>query len=158
MKRILIGCLALSVIGFVLVGWITFGDRSSFQLGLAAYEGLPHTASDITIYQEKNISGVYVADFKIAEADFVSFATDKGWALQPITGSAAVFQANAFQEARPNDKKEITDGLYYSKRAPNGGGVTVAYDRKGAVDILITALDNMPNKKRIELTAARLWV
>ena len=107
-----------------------FGDRSSFQTGLDRYEGLPHTASDITIYENKNMSGVFIADFKIAERDFVSFAATQHWSLEPISGSASVFQAKAFHEGRSNDKKEISDALYYSKRAGNGGGVTVAYDRK----------------------------
>ena len=82
------------------------------------------------MYQKRNISGVFIADFTITEPDLVSFAVQKHWAVQPISGSAFVFQARAFQENRPNDKKEITDGLYYSQRAGNGGGITVAYDRK----------------------------
>jgi len=130
MKRIVVSCVGLTVIGVLALGWAMFGDRSSFQTGLDRCEGLPQTASDITIYEAKNISGVLIADFKIAEHDFVSFAATKHWSLEPISNSASVFQAKAFHEGRSNDKKEITDGLYYSKRAANGGGVTVAYDRK----------------------------
>jgi len=130
MKRIVVGCVCLIVVGVLVLGWAMFGDRSSFQTGLDSYEGLPHTASDITIYRNKNMSGVFIADFRIPEHDFVSFAADQHWSLQPILGSASVFQAKAFHEGRENDKKEIIDGLHYSKRAANGGGVTVAYDRK----------------------------
>jgi hypothetical protein len=130
MKRVFIIVLALGLLGIVLLGWSMFGDHSRFQTGLGRYEGLPSTASDITVFQNRNISGIFIADFKIAEPDFVSFAVEKHWAVQPISGSVFIFQARAFQESRPNDKKEITDGLYYSQRADNGGGVTVAYDRK----------------------------
>ena len=130
MKRFVIGCLCLIAVGFLLLGWAMFGDRSSFQTGLDRYEGLPNTASDITIYENKNMSAIFIADFKIAEHDFVSFAATQHWSLEPISGSASVFQAKAFREGRANDKKEIIDGLYHSKRAANGGGVTAAYDRK----------------------------
>ena len=129
MKRIVVVSLCVIVVGVLVLGWAMFGDRASFHTGLDSYEGLPHTASDISIYENKNMSGIF-ADFKIAEHDFVSFAATQHWSLQPISGSASVFQAKAFHEGRSNDKKEVIDGLYYSKRAGNGGGVTVAYDRK----------------------------
>ena len=131
MKRIVVGCVCLIVVCVLVLCWAMFGDRSSFQTGLDSYAGVPHTASDITIYENKNMSGIFIADFKIAEHDFVSFAATQHWSLEPISGSASVFQAKAFHEGRPNDKKEIIDGLYHSKRAANGGGVTAAYDRKG---------------------------
>jgi hypothetical protein len=130
MKRILIIVIALGVTVVVLLGWGMFGDHSSFQTGLVKYEGLPAAASDITVYQNRNISGAYVADFKISEPDFVSFAREKHWDVQPIAGPVSVFQAKAFHDRRPNDKKEITDGLFYSQRTANGGGITTAYDRR----------------------------
>lgn len=105
-------------------------EHSWFRRGLDRYEGLPAKASDITVFRDDNIAGLFLADFKIPEHDFVSFATEKHWPVEPISGAIFIFQAKAFQEGRPNGKKEITDGLYYSKRAANGGGITVAYDRK----------------------------
>jgi hypothetical protein len=130
MKRVVIGCLGLGLVGILLLGWAVFGDQSSFQTGLSSCQGVPQTASDITLYQNKNMSGVFVADFKISERDFVSYAAEQHWELQPIPGSTTVFQAKAFHDGRPNDKKEIVDGVFYTKRSGNGGGVTVTYDRK----------------------------
>ena len=130
MKRILIAVLAAGVLGILLLGWSMFGDHSSFQTGLDRYEKLPATSSDITIFRNSNITGEFLADFKVSEHDFVLFATENHWLVQPITNAAVVFQAKAFHEGHPNDTKEISDGLYYSQRAANGGGVTVAYDRK----------------------------
>src|SRR6266516_1197030 len=106
MKRIVVGCFVLIAVGFLVLGWAMFGDRSSFHTGLDRYEGLPHTASDISIYAGKNSSGVFSADFKIAENDFVSFAATRHWSLEPISGSASVFEAKAFHERRTNKKKE----------------------------------------------------
>ena len=130
MKHALIIVLVLVGLGLLLSGWVMFGDHSSFQTGVSQYEGLPSTASDITVYRNKNISGVFAADFKISEPDFISFAAQQHWAIQPISGSETVFRASDFHEGRPVATKEIHDGLYYSQRAGNGGGTTVAYDRK----------------------------
>ena len=43
--------LALSVGLMLLLNWAMFGDQSSFQKGLAKYEGVPATASDHTVLQ-----------------------------------------------------------------------------------------------------------
>jgi hypothetical protein len=131
MKRVLITVLVLGVSGFLLLNWLLFGDRSSFQSGLAQYTDLPAAASDITVYQQRNITDQFAADFIITETDFVSFAAENQWALEPITNSARIFYARAFHRGEPNDTKDLTNGLYYSKRAANGGGITVAYDRDG---------------------------
>ena len=129
MKRLIIIVLALSVAAVVLLGWSMFGDRSSFQTGLKQYENLPNTASDITIYQNRNISGTFVADFKIYEPDFILFARKKGCEVQAISSPTYVCQAKAFQEGKPNDRKEVTNGLFYSQRAANGGEISLTYDR-----------------------------
>ena len=130
MKRIAIIVSIFAVAGFFLLNYLLFGNRSSFQTGLVSFEGLPKTASDITVFQNKNISGDFIADFKIAEPDLEAFASSNGWLLQTITNRELIFYATAFHEGRANEKKEIIDGLYYSKRGENGGGITIAYDRK----------------------------
>lgn len=130
MKRIISIVFLLGLVGILLLSWAMFGDHSSFQTGLKSYEGIPSTASDITVYRNNNISGVFLADFKMIESDFVSYAAENKWAINVISNSELVFYAKAFQEGRPNDKKEIGDGFYYSQHDGNGGGVTVGYDRK----------------------------
>lgn len=130
MKRIVTSIFGLGLIIILLLGWVMFGDNATFQTGLRNYNGLPSTASDIAIYRNRNISGNFVADFKITETGFLAFATEKHWHVQPISDGVSIFEANAFHEGRPNDKREIGDGLYYSERTANGGGVTLAYDRK----------------------------
>src|SRR6478736_1378015 len=105
MKPIVIKLLALALAVGLLLGWSMFGGRSSFRTGLRQYEGLPSTASDITVYRNGNISGTFVADFKISEADFVSFGRERQWDVKPISRSESVFQAKAFHDGRPNDRK-----------------------------------------------------
>lgn len=121
--------LALSVGLLLLLNWAMFGDQSSFQKGLAKYEGVPATASDITVYQNKNISGVYVADFKISEADFLAFAREKNWGVKPIDGADWVFQAEAFRIGSPNDKRKIKEGWFCSQPNAKGHWIEAAYER-----------------------------
>jgi hypothetical protein len=133
MNRIIITVIAvvfaLSVGLSLLLNWAMFGDHSSFQKGLAKYEGVPATASDITVYENKNISDRYVAEFKISEADFLAFAREKNLGNKPIAGSASVYQAEAVHNGRPNDKKRIHDGWFCAQPDPEGQFIEVAYER-----------------------------
>jgi hypothetical protein len=116
----------LSVVAMFLFNWAMFGDHSEFHTGLAHYEGLPASASDITVYRNRNISGTFVADFKISEPDFVAFAREKHLDVKPISRPEEIFHAKAFHERRVNeDRKRITDGLFYS----NFEAAIAAYDR-----------------------------
>jgi len=150
MKRIVVVSLCLILVGVLVLGWAMFGDRSSFHTGLDSYEGLPHTASDISIYENNNMSGIFIADFKIAEHDFVSFAATEHWSLQPISGSASVFQAKAFHEGRPNDKREIIDGLYYITQSGQATEAELRWHTIGGTDVdtLTVALDNGSSSER----------
>jgi hypothetical protein len=129
MKRIFLTALALGVTAVLFLAWSMFGDHSSFYTGLKQHEKVPSSGSDITIYQNQNISEIFAADFRISEPNFLSFAREKHWDVQPISGSVFVSQAATLHEGQPNDKKLITDGWLYSKRAPTGAGITIAYDR-----------------------------
>lgn len=106
-----------------------FGRNESYQTGLSSYTGLPPTASDITIFMNRNITGTVIADFKITENDFVAYAKEKSWSLQPITAPKKIRHAQAYHEGRFAEHKEITDGLYYERREADGGGTTLMYDR-----------------------------
>jgi hypothetical protein len=107
-----------------------FGDRSSFESGLGNYEGIPETASDINVFKNDNISGMFLADFEIGEDEFVRFAENEGWDLDRVSGREHIYVAKAYFEKAANPRITITTGLFYSKRARNGGGVSVVYDRK----------------------------
>lgn len=106
-----------------------FADHSVFETGLDSYEGLPPNASNITVYRNSNISGVFLTDFAISEAQFIQFAAENNWGVEQLSDPVSVFHATAFHQGQPNDKKIISNGLYYCKHAANGGGVTIAFDR-----------------------------
>ena len=119
------------LVNCTVVSLVMFGDRSSFEGGLGNYEGIPEAASDINVFKNDNISGMFLADFEIGEDEFVRFAESEGWDLDDVSGSEHIFVAEAYFEKAANPWTTIRNGLYYSKRARNGGGVTVGYDRKG---------------------------
>lgn len=131
-KKYKIGCISfvvLVVIALIVFNWIMFGDHSSFESGLAKYEYLPDTAHDITVYTNLNISGTFICDFSMKEEIFKDFAKKQDWKIKEIKFPEYIFDAYEFHKGNTHKKHQIKSGLYYSKRADNGGGITVGYDR-----------------------------
>lgn len=135
-NKIIIGCLSIIAICivicvtvFCILAWMMFSDQSSFKTGLDKYTYLPDSAHDITVFTNLNISGVVLCDFKIEEKDFKDFGEKQEWKIEEIKQPKELFLALSFHKKNTNDKHQIKNGLYYSKRASNGGGITVAYDR-----------------------------
>lgn len=93
------------------------------------YDGIPVSASDINIFKNENFSGMFLTDFAISEANFVSFADEQGWVLEGVSGRENIFVAKPYFEEAENPRRAITSGYYFTDRAPNGGGITVAFDR-----------------------------
>ena len=129
MKRAIAGTLILGIAAVLFLGWNMFGDHSFYKEGLSSFEGLPSTASDISVYRNNNISGLFISDFQIAELDFVSFAASNRWAIQRTQGLVYVYEARAFKDGPPGGKKEINAGIFFEDRTASGSGITVAYDR-----------------------------
>lgn len=75
------------------------------------------------------MSGMFLCDFSIDEESFKAFSKIQKWEIEEIIEPKDLFTARAFHEGTPNEKHKIKNGLYYSKRAANGGGVTAGYDR-----------------------------
>jgi hypothetical protein len=67
---------------------------------------LPSSATDISYYKRDGFGWIKDYECSISEHDFLSLAEKEGWKLQ-----------------------EEKNRLFYEKRYPNGGGVTVYYDK-----------------------------
>lgn len=117
------------LVNCTVVSLVMFGDRPSFEEGISKYEGVPSSASDINIFKNENFTGMFLVDFAISEDDFVGFAEEMGWVLEGISGRENIFVAKLYFEEAENPRRAITSGYYFSDRAPNGGGITVAFDR-----------------------------
>ncbi len=130
-RVVIIACIAVVVITGLAVagfGWLMFGDHSHFETGLAKSKYLPPTAHDINIYTNPNITGWFVCDFSMNEEDFKKLAEKQGWNPREIKEPEKILTAKSVHDGTHKEHK-LKNGLYYSKRAPNGGGVTVGYDR-----------------------------
>ena len=130
MKRLIFALVVHSIAAVAFICWSIFADHTLYKEGLSSFDGLPSSASDISVSRNQNISGLFVSDFRIAESDFVSFAVSNHWDLQTIAGSAYVYEARALKDGTVRAKKEITNGWFFSRRNDSGAGVDVAYDRK----------------------------
>ena len=131
-KIILVSIATIIVIiagGFSLLCWAMFSARSSYSEHLSVFEGIPRTASDITVFTNKNITGTIVAEFDIREADFVAWAVQNQWGVTEIVSPIVIGTPQAYNEGDPNRRTSIERGLYATHRRLNGGGVDVAYDR-----------------------------
>ncbi len=131
--KVVLACLVLAWCLFVnafVAGWFFLGDRVSFTAGQSEYAGLPESASDIDVYRNENFTGMFLADFSIGEAAFREFAEVQGWPLAEIRVLEQLFVAQAYYDGAENPRTVITSGLYFSERGGNGGGITVAFDRR----------------------------
>ena len=115
--------------GFAFLCWAMFSDRSSYSEHLSVFDGIPRTASDITVFTNKNITGTVVAEFDICEADFVAWAAQNQWGVAEIVSRITIDTPQAYNKGDPNRRTSIERGLYATHRRSNGGGIDVAYDR-----------------------------
>ncbi|MCI5114492.1 MAG: hypothetical protein D3912_06615 [Candidatus Electrothrix sp. AX1] len=135
--RIILGLVAVCVAGGAFLTWAMFGDHSSYGERLTEHELLPEAASDISLYRNQNFSGIFVADFTISEADFMSWAQSLDLQPELISEPQEIRDAQAFVHGEMNTFHIIKHGLYVSRRRPNGGGVDLAYNRdngRGYID------------------------
>ena len=107
-----------------------FSDHSSYETGINQNEHLPKSAKDINLFRNSNISGRFVCDFSIGEDPFKLFAKKELWEPKEVTEQVQISTAISVHENNYKKSMIITNGLFYSKRTPNGGGITVAYNRE----------------------------
>ena len=101
---------------------------------------LPPTASNVSYYKSY---GYTAYEFEMSEADFRCWAR---FEVKPITSKVQINRfsymtrdSSALDLNSPDERWKrweeagtatVTDGLYYSERRSNGGGVSLAYDRQ----------------------------
>jgi len=104
-------CTASAVIIFVIIPtvllMITFLPHEP-ETGkhVVSVDWLPDSSTDINYFRIGGFGWVKNYDCFIPEDDFLVFAKENGWKLE-----------------------EMDDGYFYEKRHPNGGGVSVNYDK-----------------------------
>ncbi len=101
-------CIVIFLFGsFVGIFYIAFHTSEPIAgKNVDSVDWLPPSATDINYYKRDGFGWILDYDCFIPEDDFLELAGKKGWELQA--------------------KENI---LFYEKRHPNGGGVTVDYDK-----------------------------
>lgn len=126
---VLLGLLAVFLIG---LNWILFGNHAEWAEHVTSYGRAPAGARDISWYESRNISGNVAFEFLLPETEFKAWAEGQNWLLEEITPTRPpVLPWTPSMFIHKNDvlTPEVTTGLFYEKRAGNGGGVTAVYDR-----------------------------
>ena len=129
-KKIGLVLIVLACLSAAYEFWAMFTDQSEVAEHVEAVDWLPATASNISYYVNKNISGIVACEFTMAESDFLDLATKHEWQMDKIESSTSMTRYTWFVEgSKPSDHyATIEQGYYYSKRRPSGAGITVAYD------------------------------
>jgi hypothetical protein len=100
---------------------------------------LPKSASNVSYYRSYSFTAY---EFDISEADFLAWSF---WKMQPITKPVSVIRYSytnhpPYLSQTPTSEEleqwysqchaTVSNGWWYERRQSNGGGVSVAYDRK----------------------------
>lgn len=122
------------LVGFL--AFIAFGLAYSHPesgTGLSSVGWLDSKASDISYYRANDFGGAFAYEFRISIVDFETLARERSWQIAPLTEPRHTMRYSFFlpeSDARRQTPQfaEVERGLFYEKRRPNGGGVTVIYD------------------------------
>lgn len=124
---------AVVLIGFALLAW--FPSEPVVEMGFhrATLEDLPSTASDISFYRDQGFGGTFLCEFKISKSNFEALAGTRGWIVIPLSEEKSVPRYTyALPEGHsaklPPYHVKVSDGLFFEKRQPNNGGISVLFD------------------------------
>jgi len=128
--RIVLVILFIAFLGAGYILWTMFSDRSEVVEHVDTVDWLPASASNISYYMNKNITGMLTCEFAIAESDFLDFAMQNEWPVSKMESPINVTRYTKFiEKSKTSDHYAVVEqGYYYSKQWPNGAHISVAYD------------------------------
>ncbi|QJE97392.1 hypothetical protein [Luteolibacter luteus] len=128
-KRLAVGCLIMLLAGgpgLGFIGWMIFGNHSRYVTGAKDHEFADPSAGPIDYYENRNISGLQVVTYAVAEDEFKPFAERHGWKLE-WKPEGAIIPTPAACAAGDFSFKPLGPCWYYEDRRSNGGGISVAF-------------------------------
>lgn len=96
---------------------------------------LPPEASDISYYSREGFGWFRFAEGTMTEEDFRAFAVSNDWDLEEKE-NVSVHMRSVLGRPPPREVREgiemdrVRDALVYENRRPNGGGITLVFDRE----------------------------
>ncbi len=138
MNKKIKGCLIAAVVVIALV-WALFsfmfhtGDPI-IEKHLDSVDWLPPAASDISYFERKGFGWIKIYECSIDEIEFLKFAEQNSWQMKEMGDASAHFR-NLLGEPPLRIIHDVQvdivpKALYFEDRKPNGGGVTVIYDKE----------------------------
>jgi hypothetical protein len=137
MRRIAKAILIVGVtaaVGLVAVLTFAFGwSREDSGKHLPHVERLPAEASDVTYAKREGFGWFTCYECSLPKAALERLAPEKGWKLEPksqvsMGGLRTPRGLPALKKGEYRELDFVEKALFYEKRQPNGGGITVIYD------------------------------
>ena len=121
---------SLAVLGFVFLAFSSGREESAKHL--ARVDWLPTEASDVTYLKRKGFGWFTCYECSLPRAELERLAEKEGWSLEPksdvSTGLRRDLGLPALKKTEFGEFDSVAKALFYEKRHPNNGGVTVIYD------------------------------
>ncbi len=110
---------------------------------MAHVDWLPAEATDVTYAKREGFGWVTCYECRLPKEAFERFARKQGWTLTPksdVTTGLRLFlfpspptknverNGVVVVDSEPKASDSVSKALFYEKRHPNGGGITVIYD------------------------------
>ena len=125
---------AFAILAVCVMGLVSFGGSEFVtELNTAKVTWLPPEASNVSRMGRGGFGWMEFVECDIPEAQFISLAATKGWALSEIKEKYISRQIEGLPPLRTHPELGPSDviisGFISESRRPNGGGYTVYYDR-----------------------------
>jgi len=121
---------ALAVVGLVLFAFSS--NRQASGKHLARVDWLPSEASDVTYVKREGFGWFTCYECSLPREVFDRLAQKRDWKPEPkndvSTGLRHVLGLPALKKTDYGEIDLVAKALFYEKRQPNGGGITVIYD------------------------------
>jgi len=126
---ILVAILAVAFIAFVLFAFRSTPIESGKHL--ARVDWLPAEASDVTYAKREGFGWFTCYECNLPRVVFDRLAQKEEWKLEPKNDVSSGLRL-VLKLSPPTEIDSVARALFYEKRQPNGGGVTVIYDLDAA--------------------------
>jgi len=117
-----------------LVAFVLFAFRSTpieSAKHLARVDWLPADASDVTYAKRKGFGWFTCYECSLPRVALDRLAQKEEWKLEPKNDVSSGLRL-VLKLSPPTEIDSVARALFYEKRQPNGGGVTVIYDLDAA--------------------------
>jgi len=131
--KVILAVGAAAVLGALVLLLVAFGwSREQKGTHLNRVDWLPQDARDVTYFKREGFGWITSYECTISKESLSRVAQERGWKMEPrkdvVTGLRRELGLAEVSKTEADDVDLVNNALFYEKRQPNGGGVTVVYD------------------------------